>query len=201
MKALNLMLLMLLLAGAAAAQESSDTPDAPGVAVLKISWRREVRNPALDVDPMQINRDQAELARTQQEIRNQNVVREKANQTLIPPTTNVPQRVLAQGPTVSYIYEAEITNTGTKPIRGLVWNYILLDSENGSEVGHHQFTSEVSIRPGQSMHLTGRSKSYPSSIVSAAARSSNSSPNQKFERVVIDRIKYKDGSTWERPSK
>ena len=200
MRALNLMFLALLLTGVAAAQESSDTPDAPGVAVIKISWRREVRNPALDVDPLQINRDQAALARTQQEIRDQNVVREKANQTLIPPNTNVPQRVSAQGPYVSYLYEVVITNTGLKPIKSLVWAYVILDSDNGSEVGRHQFTSDVGIRPGQSTNLTGRSKYPPASVINAA-RSKDSSPNQKSERVEIVRIKYKDNSVWERPNK
>ncbi|MDT4953062.1 MAG: hypothetical protein QOJ02_1200 [Acidobacteriota bacterium] len=196
MKALNLALLMLLLVSGAAAQEPSKLSDAPGTMLVKNSWRRQVRNPALDEDPLTVNEDEAELERARKETTRRNVSRVKGNQEPLPLPNNAPRREMSP-PFVEYIYEATISNTGEKTIRKLIWEYVLFDPKTEVQVGQHRFTNEVNIRPGKSANLVGRTKFPPAGVVDAK-KAGNSSPGQYSEQIVIYRIEYKDGPAWER---
>ena len=84
-----------------------------------------------------------------------------------------------------------------KKIRGLVWEYVLVDPSTGSEVGRHQFTSKVSVGPGKSKTIFGYSTLPPVSSVDAN-NAGEGSEGQHSEQVVIKRIYYDDNSVWER---
>ena len=201
MKTLYLVLVVLLLAVAAAAQVPSSPPDAPGVAVIKTSWRRQVHNPALDEDPFHASREQAELERARKATIKENDVRADLGQERLPlPSRAGAPRAESGGPTIRYVYEAKISNTGDKAIRKLVWEYALLDPATGRDVGQHRFTSEVSIRPGKSKTLVGHSASPAARVVDASKAGKETQRGQYTERVVIHRIEYDDGSAWERAS-
>lgn len=207
MKALNLVLLaslLTLLTGVAAAQVSSNPPDAPDVTVAENSWRKEVRNPALDdpsfraiPEPGAAERSTTDAIR--ETTRNPDG-RVKVKQGPNPASTradtlrNDSDRLITE-----YIYKVKINNTGMKTIRELVWEYVLVDPDTRREVGHHQFTSDVNIQPGKTKNLSGSSRFPPASIVDAK-NVRDDSPGQYSERVVIHRITYEDGSVWKRTS-
>jgi hypothetical protein len=199
MKALNLLLMMFLLAGIAAAQAPTSPPDAPGVIVMKNHWRREVRNPALDEDPLSVAQDQSDLERARKETMQENVDRAKANQPPLRIPTSATRRDTPGRISTEYVYVATISNTGAKTIRKLIWEFVLFDPKTQREVGHHRFTNEVNLRPGTTANLVGRSQFPPASIVDAT-KAGEESPGQYSQQVVIYRIEYKNGPVWERTS-
>lgn len=220
-KALNLLLLMLISAVAASAQAqvpAAGAGDAPGLSVTQYKWRQEVRNPALDEDPLSVNDEHQQLLRAQRETRRANVVRERSGQAPIPPPTrtgaqpiNVEdgeqtalRRVARRaddpgGLTVNYFYEVNVSNTGEKAIRALVWEYVLFDTDTKLEVGRRRFVNEASIKPGKSKKLVGQSSFPPANTVDAS-KAGKQTRNQFAESVVIVRVEYADGSAWERPA-
>jgi hypothetical protein len=199
MKALKLLFMIFLLAGIAAAQAPSNPPDAPGLIVTKKSWRREVRNPVLEEDPLLDDQDQSDLERARKEAIPKSANRAKANQELLSIPASSTHRDPPGRLAVEYLYNATFSNTGTKTITKLVWEYLLTDPKTRSRVGHHRFTNVANIHPGKSANLFGRSTFPPASVVDAR-KAGDESTGQYTEQIVIYRIEYKDGPAWERPS-
>lgn len=200
MKFLCLMLLTLLSAGGAAAQDGTGDIGAPGVEVSRSGWRREVRNPALDEDPMQVNQEQRDLQRVQRQAERQNRTRAREGLDRNPPPkiVNPTRGVNDGGRYVEYVYEIKITNTGPKKIRALEWSYVLLDPGTGTEAGINRFLNEAVINPGKTKGLVGRTPSPPTRVVDVS-KSDKETRGQFSEHVVIHRVVYEDGSTWEHP--
>ena len=200
MQFLSLLLLTTLAAGAAAQGGPGLTP-APGVEVTKSSWRREVRNPALDEDPMQANDDHRDQVLVQKQAEKQDKIRAREGVERNPPVRVInPMRGASDGRRhVVYVYEVKVANTGAKKIRALEWGYVLFDPATGSEAGHTRFLNEAGIEPGKSKGLVGRSPSPPARVVDVS-KSDKEMRGQFTEHVVIHRIVYQDGTTWERPS-
>jgi len=129
----SLFLGLLLFTGTAISQTALTRSDAPDLLVSKISWQKEVFVPALYDDPMQPNQEQVNLKREQKIIARANNVRVQGGQNPLPlPTREVmsANRKAPDGPSVSYLYKAKITNTGAKTIKALIWEYAVMD-ENG----------------------------------------------------------------------
>jgi hypothetical protein len=204
MKVLNLILLLILLACCAAAQTPSNSSDAPGVTVIKNKWSKAAeRNLKLEQDPLRVNQEQAERERALKDALYENNIRvnAKLEPIRLPMNAGVPNtasgRSRVEG---TYIYEIKISNTGPKIIREVIWEYVFTDPDTGRTVGRHQFTNKVNLRPGKKETLVGRSVFTPDTIVDVS-QSGVKSAEQYSERVVIKRIKYMDGSVWERPSR
>jgi len=200
MKILNLLLMGLLLASTASAQALSSSADAPDVTVIRINWHKDIYVPALYDDPMSANQEHDDLKREQKAIRKENAIRIQQGQSpLALPTKEIASstREIPPGPSVNYVYEAKIKNTGVKTIRAIVWEHSLFDPATRVEVGHHRFTSNVRIRAGKDANLIGLSTTPASSVVQAT-KSSKEIPDKYAERVVINRIEYDDGSFWQR---
>ena len=201
MRLLNLLLLALLLAGAASAQIPSTPSDPPGLTVTRFSWHKDLYVPALYDDPMSPNQEQADLKREQKEIKKANTIRTAGGMGPLPiPTREVAasQRGIPEGPSVNYLYEVKLKNTGEKSITGIVWEYLLFDPETAVQVGRHQFIDASRIRPGKTASLVAASGSPPTSILQAQ-KAGKESRHEYTERVVINRIEYEDGSFWQRP--
>lgn len=205
MKTLCLLFLVFLASSAATtarAQSPANLPDAQmGVAVVQISWRKEIHNPALDEDPFKHNREQWEDARRQEIIDRENALRTRSGKTAIDnrgrPTV---VEVAKHDPRVSYVYKAKVTNTESKIIRAIDWDYVFFDHADGKEVGRHLFKSKVKIQPGKSAELSRRTASPPTSVVDVT-KTAKKIKDQYAERVEIQRIEYEDGSVWTRPAK
>lgn len=199
MKFLSLVLLASLSAGVVEAQDAPKGAAAPGVEVTKNSWRREVRNPALDEDPLIAHHEQRALERAQKELARENKIRAGLGLEQLPPVNGVKSSRSDGGPYVEYVYEIRVANTGAKTIRALEWGYVLLDPVTGSEAGHTRFLHEAGIRPGKSKSLVGRSPSPPARVINVL-QSGRETQGQFSERIVIHRIFYEDRTAWTRPS-
>jgi hypothetical protein len=201
MKPLKLLLLVILSAGSVAAvQTSTNSTDAPGVAVVKSSWRRVVRNPALDEDPTYANREQMALERARRETMRTNEVRQDLGLERLPmPSRPGVSKLPSGAPSAEYVYEVKLTNTGQKTIRTLVWNFVVIEPQSGREVGQHKFTTLAGLRPGKSKSLSARSSSPPAGVVDASSVGKQAR-DQYSERIVIERIEYDDNTVWERAS-
>ncbi|HLL71865.1 MAG TPA: hypothetical protein VK363_10555 [Pyrinomonadaceae bacterium] len=206
MKTLCLMLLLFFVSSAAttagAQSLAAGSAEATaGVAVGRISWRKEIRNPALDEDPFRHNREQLENARRQEIIDRQNAQRTKSGKTAIDdrgrPTV---VEVAKHDPRVSYVYKAKVTNGESKSIRAIEWDYVFFEQADGKEVGRHMFKNRVKIQPGKSAELSRRTASPPTNTVDVTKTAKNIK-EQYGERVEILRIEYEDGSVWTRPAK
>lgn len=204
MKTLCLMLLLFFVSSAAAtarAQSPAAATDSPGVAVGQISWRKEIRNPALDEDPFRHNREQLENERRQEIIDRENALRTRSGKTAIddrgrPTVVEVAKR----DPRVSYVYKAKVTNGESKAIRVIEWDYVFFEQADGKEIGRHMFKNKVKIQPGKSAELSRRTASPPTNVVDVT-KTAKKIKEQYAERVEILRIEYEDGSVWTRPAK
>ena len=183
----------------ALAQTSSDKSATPNVTVIEKKWRIEIRNPALDKDPVEAmnERDRAERQRKATERTNE-VLAERG---MPGPTTQVPE-VRDTGPRgkqVTYVYELKLTNTAEKAIRILTWEYVFFEPGTEIEVGRRRFVSKVNIGRGKTTNLVMRSAVPPASTIDAR-QAGKKSREQYSEQIVIQSVEYDDGSLWRRPS-
>jgi len=225
MKILYLFLGLLFVSGASA-QTISNSPSSPNapVEVLEKTWRLSVFIPALYDDPMRVNQDQNDLLRDQRATNKENVTRSKQGEAAIPlPTkkiaSNTPVGSTPMGTAIGdepignknaptqeepgpssthYVYEAKIKNTGEKIIKVIGWEYSLFEGESQTSVGTHRFNTPVTIQPGKTVKVVGRSKTPPARVISAA-KSSSELKDKYTERVTITEISYADGTVWHTP--
>ena len=197
MKILNLVFLVFLLAGGVVAQTSLGYPEAPGVAVIKNSWHTKARDRMLEADPLNPSNEHGEKERYRkyQEERNAAVSVPSAIQP--PPIWREPT---TSRPMVAYFFEATISNTGTKKIRRLIWEYVFLSRRTGREVGYRPFVSQESISPGKSKQLVGIVVA-PLANIADGAKAGQETRGRYIERVFIRQIEYDDNTVWQRPSR
>ena len=206
MKILIYVVLMFLLVGCALAQSPSKQVVAPGLVVVESSWHkgRARPNPALD-DPFRTIEAQDKSIRDREKLIRENKERAAAGRQQIPlpvnaPTVfNTPQPDRpSEGAAFEYVYEVKVENTGTKEILQIDWQYVFHEPGTQRETSRRQFTSSTIISPGQKKKLVGRS-GLPPAVVSVK-QSGKKLRDQYSERIEIDRIKYADGSVWEKAS-
>jgi hypothetical protein len=199
MRFLLLFVLVVLSPLPAAAQGSSQSTEAPNVTVIESTWRKDVYIPALYDDPMRVNDEQAELAREQKITVQQNAVRIQQGNNPRPLPVHKPSGDnIPLGEKVIYQYQTKIKNTGSKTINAIEWEYLLFDPDTEVEVGHHRFRHTIKVRPGKTATLTTLTGNPPTAVI-PANKAADVEPKYS-ERVVISRIEYNDGSSWQRPA-
>ena len=95
-------------------------------------------------------------------------------------------------------YSVEVANDGVKPIKAILWDYIITDSSNNEELGRHNFVSFEKIGRKSVKGLHVRSRVSPSRVVTVQ----NSPPpgnSTVVERVVFRCVVYDDGTLWQQP--
>lgn len=201
MKFLTQALLVLLIAGGAAAQSPSpsEPPAAPGVSILQNNWRKQIRNPALDDDPLRASRETIELENAKRETARINQVLRDLGRDPLPPPTRASSGLRMGKPTVTYVYEAKIRNNSDKVLREVVWHYSFFDKDKNEEVGRTRCTSKVNVKPGKTVDLTGQSRTSPVRVVDAQ-KSGQELKGLYTERIVITRLEYSDGTFWQQPA-
>jgi len=185
-----------LLAGAAPAQSPVKSSDAPDVVVTRISWQKQIYNPALLEDPMLVGAQQSQMQREQRLARD--VPLRETPAPKASPLFGIPSSKKQGG--VRYVYRARIRNTGDKTIREIGWEYLLSDPTTELEVGRHLHSMKINLPAGKTKELIARSNRPPAGILLASNDSAEAHAKYS-ERVIINRIRYADGSVWQRPSK
>jgi len=172
--------------------------------VVEKSWRREVRNPAMEDDPFQANDDHRDWVLAQKETQRQNKIRAKlGGQDMAPPVNQTTSGIKSVGgDIVMYVYRVKFNNGGAKPIKALEWEYVFLDAATQAEAGRHTYSNKVKIRPGKTAELFGVTTSPPTRVVDASKpdKADKPAPGRYAERVRITRIEYDDGTVWKRPA-
>jgi len=65
-----------------------------------------------------------------------------------------------------FVYRMTVTNSNSKVIRSIEWQYVFTDGETQTEVACHQFHSEQQVRPNETKTLTEYSASPPTRVIS-----------------------------------
>jgi hypothetical protein len=95
-------------------------------------------------------------------------------------------------------YSVEVANDGSKPIKAILWDYIITDSSNNEELGRHNFVSFEKVGRNSVKALRVRSRISPSRVVTVQ----NTPPpgnSTVVERVIFRCVIYDDGSLWQQP--
>lgn len=199
MKFLFLFSLIALSPLATAAQSSANLTDAPTITVIQSTWSKDTYVPALYDDPMLINAEQDELLRQQKQTVKENAARiQQGNNPQPLPVRKPSTDKTPLGQEVLYRYQAKLKNTGSKTISAIEWEYYLFDPDTEVEVGRHRFRHTIKFRPGKITTLISISANPPTTTLPANKAAKNIQPKYS-ERIVINRIEYDDGSSWQRP--
>ena len=205
MKTLKIGLLMILLSGIAATQTStasaqvSASKAAPDLIVIKTSWRKVERfNPTLHEASVSNPEYAARMAVNTARINEFNSARQSGAEVPPPKLLSVPSTpTLSPGvrPWSGYKYEFTVKNIGAKLIRHVVFEHSFIDPRTQKQVGRREYKSKVKVRPGLTAKLVVYSSRRPMGTIDATQTGQQ---DQSHEQVVIQRIKYADGSVWER---
>jgi hypothetical protein len=173
-----------------------------GVVVLKCSWEKERIRPRPSLAPLasqdeliqQSQREQqlaaakntgdrGKVAKLETQISNHQKATAKASQTELPRD--------------GYRYKLTLRNDGVKTIKSIDWDYLFLDPTTQQEIARHQFTSDETIKPGKNKEISVLYLIPPVKLVSA--RMLNKKDLPFTQQVVVARIQYSDGSSWQHP--
>jgi hypothetical protein len=96
---------------------------------------------------------------------------------------------------VDYKFVALVKNTGSKAITSVHWAYLFVP-QNPAEGFVYVFTTKINIPPGKEKNLRDQ---IPSLVIPASQSKAPSTQNRALfkERVVILRLDYADGSSWQ----
>ncbi|MDQ3748709.1 MAG: hypothetical protein M3367_06830 [Acidobacteriota bacterium] len=194
--------MVFLLAAAALAQALPNPSDTSNVIIVQKKWRLEVRNPALDEDPLRAHNEQRQAEYDRREYMRKNDLRirqGKSPEIAPPPRRNTSERAVSNI-LARYIYELKIKNNGEKKIRAILWEYVFFEPNTEIIVGQRQFINKVSISPGKTKNIVVYSASPPTETINAT-KAGEKSREQYSEQIIIQSIEYEDGSVWKATSK
>jgi hypothetical protein len=100
-------------------------------------------------------------------------------------------------PRYGFRYKLSVHNDGAKAVKELDWDYVFTDAATGDEIGRHKFTSEGRVSPGKAREFSFFIPNPPTLRVSAYALDKNERASLG-EQIVLVRILYEDGTTWQR---
>ena len=189
--------LLLLCAGVACAQQ-------PGVEVVKFSWTKERIGWERDPFSGPIENFDETRARQRNERRIEDAKRgnsaeiDKIRREAKADAANIAVKHKDNPSRYVFVYKATIKNSGDKAIKSVDWDYIFLDRGTETEVGRQQFTSEEKIAPGKTKELIVTITKPPTQTISLTALNNNERGSLDG-RVVIVRIDYADGTSWQQP--
>src|SRR2546421_3824527 len=88
-------------------------------------------------------------------------------------------------------YSVEVANDGNKPIRAILWDYIITDSSNNEELGRHNFVSFEKVGRNSVKALRVRSRISPSRVVTVQTTPPPGN-STVIERVIFRCVVYDD---------
>ena len=194
-------ILLLCAAGFSAASAQSPAGEqASGVQILQIKWEKQTRLPR-NFDPSVVPTGVIFSEPESQTIRPGTSAATTASRAVTIAQTNpstqengtfgnAPGRLL-----LVYVYSMKIKNIGPKPIEGIAWDYVFLDSVSNVEVGRHQILSLTKVAAEKTTTVEAALRVPP--IRTIQVQSAKSQKQEKFlERAVIQCVLYADQATW-----
>ena len=95
-------------------------------------------------------------------------------------------------------YSVEVANDGNKPIKAILWDYIITDSSNNEELGRHNFVSFEKVGRNTVKALRVRSRVSPSRVVTVQDTPPPGN-STVVEKVLLRCVVYDDGTLWQQP--
>jgi hypothetical protein len=186
------------------AQQVSNPPDPSKTEVMKFSWAKERIGWERDPFGGPIENFDEARARQRNEKRIEDAKRggsaevDKIKREARADAANIAAKHKQPPSRYVFIYKTTVKNLSDKPIKSIDWDYVFFDSSNETELGRREFTSDEKISPGKSKELTVRITKPPTHTISVTALNTGERKSLT-ERVVIVRIDYADGTSWQRP--
>jgi len=192
------LLITLLLATFVTAQESGDKSDPTDLNVLKHSWHKDFVGLRANSNPLQPNEDLIQQTRAEKQVIRDRDYRSPNQTTEIPMPVPGPRPIPPDSKAREvYVYKATVKNNGAKRIKAVDWEFQFLHPETQEVLGSRRITSTVKLSPGKTKVLKAQLFQPPTHIVWANQLGKKYSDQFK-EQVIIHRIDYADGSTWQR---
>lgn len=201
-KSLLLILSFMLLNSAAQAQSPAVSPAGPELTVVKHGWAKErvnwEGNPFggtvenfEDFRRRTIDERRLARARGSGNITEANKLeRENRAEQVIKARPPAPPRY-------AFHYKVVLQNTSNKTIKTIDWDYVVVNG-NTQETERLEFTNDEKIMPGKTKELNIMAWKPPARTVSIYALDKNERQGLDGQ-VVIVRIQYTDGSSWQLP--
>jgi hypothetical protein len=170
----------------------------PEVSVLKLSWSKFNLPVGGDRDPFAPNdlvRAEREAAR---EAQAQNREAGRTGTLVRPPVMQIQTSSLSdlKPGVAAYSFTMKLKNSGSRIIRGLEWAYVFIDPATDQEVGRAVFRHNLKLSPNKEGQVIGYSNNSPVKVFNVKGAKSDKDLKQ---RVEIYRVRYDDGSAWDRP--
>ena len=204
MKWLVVALLFALTATVSIAQPAAAPSDASKIEVVKFSWTKERIGWERDPFAGPIENFDETRARQRNERRIDDAKRggsaevDKIKREAKADAANIAAKHKQTPSRYVFIYKTTIKNLSDKPIKSIDWDYVFLDRATETEIGRREFTSEEKISPGKAKELTVTITKPPTQTISVTALNT-SERKSLMERVIVVRIDYADGTSWQRP--
>ena len=204
MRSLCLILFLVSTAVVISGQSPAPSTNSSGIEVLKFSWSKDrigwendpFRGPIENFDEMR--------ARTRNEKRITDAKRggsggaDQLKRVADADAANIASQHQATSSRYVFSYKANVRNLSSKTITSIDWDYVFLDKISNEELGRHEFTNDEKIGPGKSKELTVTITKPPTQTISLTALNTGERASLD-ERVVIMRVDYADGTSWQRP--
>jgi hypothetical protein len=203
MKYFSLVLLLALTATVSSAQ-SSISSDPPAAEVTRFSWSKERIGWEKDPFGGPVENFDEVRVRTRNEKRIEDAKRggsagaDKVRREAKADAANIAAKRKDTRSRYVFVYKATVKNSSNKAIKSIDWDYIFLERGTETEIGRQQFTSEEKISPGKTKELTVTLTKPPTQTISLTAL--NNHEREALQgQVVLVRIDYADGTSWQRP--
>jgi hypothetical protein len=192
-----LLLIPVILLKAGHQQPADDPPDVEVGDVSSSRFRSYDPADASLVGRQRLNSNKADTRSREsvyrEEIRNRNSI-ENRSRDMLDLERSVMGEAVYQQPFDLYRYRVSLKNTGVKVVKAVVWDYQASDTDQFIDSTHRLFRCTAKIKPNQSEKIDGYSVLPPTRVISASQTRSFS------ERVILNRIEYSDGTSWQRPN-
>lgn len=98
----------------------------------------------------------------------------------------------------TFRYSVRFNNTTQHKIKMFYWEFDTQETSDTDSPARRQFFCRKEIKPGKMKDIEVVSRMTPSYGISATASDSDSA--RPYEKIVVNRVEYEDGSTWQRPA-
>jgi len=199
---LTLFLLPFLFGPSLAGQNPAGTTDAAPVIAVSFKWfkdRQPAENVASPLGPQpEMNDSTKTMAR--QRRANASAGDRDPNLDSMDSRSAALEDIVRQSreapPIDGFTYTVRLQNAGASTTQTVFWEYHFKETANAENISRRRFVCAIKIKPQKQTDLRVFSTLGPSNVVDVKNLAKGSGEFQ--ESVVIDRVEYADGTTWER---
>ena len=199
MRYLLLTLLLVFTSSVAVAQTASVSNSS--IEVVKYSWSKEridwendpFRGPLENFDEMRARvRNERRIADAKSGGAGADKIKREAGAD----AANVAIQHQSKSSRYVFRYKTTVRNLSTKQITSIDWDYIFFDKTTNEELGRQQFSNDEKINPGKSKDLLISITKPPTQTISVTSLNKGEG-DSLTGMVVVVRVTYSDGSTWQ----